>query len=224
MEYIIDKKNNNTIKNVFWSGGQSSTYRIVNLLNSGYTVKPFYLNFPLNGERGVAERVIAINKLYNSLVIKYGNKLLPVEYVYEDDINYNMSRSLKRELDFLDKKFITLLNYAKQTNDYYEICSPLLGTNKDILSTYVNSYGEHKNHSLEIFKHITFPNYRMDKLNTYVLLFYIGLENFIDNSWDCDIPKQGEVCKKCIKCKERQVKLKNTGLALRAIKDSKDKK
>lgn len=224
MEYITYQKNINKTKNVFWTGGQSSTYRIINLLNSGYTVKPFYLNFPLNGEKGVAERVITINKLYNSLITKYGNKLLPVEYVYEDDINYNISRSIKREFDFLDKKFITLLNYAKQTNDYYEICSPLLGTNKDILSKYLNNFGEHKNHSLDIFKHITFPNYRIDKLNTYVLLFYIGLENFIDQTWDCDNPKQGEVCKKCIKCEERMVKLKNTGLELRSLKDSKDKK
>ena len=131
---------------------------------------------------------------------------------------------MKREFDFLDKKIITLLNYSKQTNDYYEVCSPLLGTDKGILSKYLNNLGEHKNHSLDVFKHITFPNYRIDKLNTYVLLFYIGLENFIDDSWDCDNPNKGKVCKKCKKCNERMVKLKNTGLELRSLKDTKDKK
>ena len=220
MKYITYDKNVGKIKNIFWSGGQSSTYRIIELLLSGYVVNPYFLVFPLNGEKGVAERVITLNKLYKIIQDKLPNhkdKLLPINYVYSDDITFEIPTKDKEKLSFLDKKIIPLINYANQTEDVFEVCLPLLSSNNEKLKSLLNDEGKHVSHNIESFKKVTFPNIGIDKLNTYVLMLNIGYHTIIDQSWDCDNPIKGEICGKCGKCLERQVKLIDKELKLKFL-------
>ena len=220
MKYITYDKNKGKIKNIFWSGGQSTTYRIIELLLSGYIVNPVFLTFPLNGEKGVAERIIVLNKLYKMIqnkLPKHKNKLLPINYVYSDDITFEIPTKDIEKLSFLDKKIIPLINYANQTEDVFEVCLPLLSSNNEKLKSLLNDEGKHVSHNIKSFKKVTFPNIGIDKLNTYILMLNIGYHTIIDQSWDCDNPIKGEICRKCGKCLERQVKLIDTDLKLRFL-------
>jgi 7-cyano-7-deazaguanine synthase in queuosine biosynthesis len=227
LSYVTNRINKGKVKNVFWSGGQSSTYRVIELLLSGYIVNPFYMAFPLDGEKGVAERIINIDKLHNLIqkkLSKYKDNLLPINYIYENDITMVMTKKYSEKMDFLPKKYFPLMNYAIQTNQTFEVCVALLGVSNDKLKSHLNNIGEHTTHTLELFKRITFPNVRIDKLNTYVLLYYKGYHTLIDETWDCDTPNNSKECKKCSKCLERKTKLIYSGIKLGVIKDDKDKK
>ena len=81
----------------------------------------------------------------------------------------------------------------------------------------MNDEGKHVSHNIKSFKKVTFPNIGIDKLNTYILMLNIGYHTIIDQSWDCDNPIKGEICRKCGKCLERQVKLIDTDLKLRVL-------
>ena len=220
LKYVTRDINKGKVKNIFWSGGQSSTYRVIELLLSGYIVNPFYMAFSLDGERGVAERIVNINKLYNLIgekLSKYKHNLLPINYVYENDITMTVTKKYREKMEFLPKKYFPLLNYANQLQTTFEVCVPLLGNPNEKLKSYINNIGDHTDHKLKLFKRITFPNLRIDKLNTYILMLYKGYHTIIDQTWDCDNPKHGQVCNKCNKCGERQVKLVNTNLKIKNI-------
>tara|TARA_Y100000589_G_scaffold327052_1_gene368131 strand:+ start:9662 stop:11242 length:1581 start_codon:yes stop_codon:yes gene_type:complete len=220
LKYVTNGINNGKVKNVFWSGGQSSTYRVIELLLSGYIVNPFYMAFSLDGERGVAERIIHINKLYNLIqkkISKYKNNLLPINYIYENDITITTTKEYREKMEFLPNKYFHFLNYAIQTNTLFEVCTPLLTSSNEKLKSYINYNGDHNTHDLDLFKKITFPNRSIDKLNTYILMFYKGYHTLIDSTWDCDKPKHSKVCNKCDKCTNRKVNLVNSGLKIRNI-------
>lgn len=203
MEYFTHNRNVGKIKNVFWTGGQSSTYRIIELLLSGYTVKPFYLCYSLDGEKGIGERVMTLNKLSNLIKHRYpqySERLLPINFIYENEITITNELKNLWENNYKDVpfKFLPLILFSHILKEEIEICV----------------YVENKN-KLPKLKYISYPNELINKLNSYTLCLNKNCEEIIDNTWSCDSPKLGEECGVCQKCEDRQIKLKNSGLKIK---------
>ncbi|NMT63798.1 hypothetical protein [Marinobacter orientalis] len=109
---------NNTV-DILWTGGWDSTFRVIGLLESGYTVNPHYLVDP--GRPSGEVEIKTISEIKDILNSEYGNRILDLKTVHVESIPISNEISDAfdqiRKQHFIGSQYKWLAAYALK-NDF----------------------------------------------------------------------------------------------------------
>ena len=124
IQYVVEGRNKEIVKDLLWSGGHNSTYRLLELLRLGFTVQPIYLLLQETKKSTLLEmethdKILKYINIYHS---DLANKILPVKYINYKDINLNKEvNQYCKQHPTLPLKYQSILNYTLQHGKEIEL-------------------------------------------------------------------------------------------------------
>ena len=189
------------VKRVLWTGGQDSTFRVMQLCNQGVEVQPVYV---LDTERkSTTNEIKAINFIKKELSTKFSSSLIKdTIFIDINDINVT-SETIKNFEKLKTEKYIGcqynwLCELSKKYPDI-ELC-----VHKDDKATFfiTKEKGDgNYNESQYIFQNFSFPLLNYTKLQMKKEAHDIDCDKVLDLSWFCHDPIKNKPCGICNPCK-----------------------
>ena len=188
-------------KKILWTGGQDSTFRVMQLCNQGVKIQPIYVLD--TDRRSTNNEIKAINIIKKELSIKFPDSLIQ-ETIFIDinDINVtsktnNYYKKLKTE-KHLGLQYAWLCELADKYPQI-ELC-----VHKDDKATFFISKKESDKNYKEaqyIFQNFSFPLLDYTKLQMKKEAEILGCQEILELSWFCHDPIKNKPCGICNPCK-----------------------
>lgn len=209
------------IRNILWSGGWDSTFRLLwSLILEECMVKPFYLIDADRESTGIELKTMKDIKLrLFSKHPKTQQLLLPTEFRDVSDIapNTEITESFQRILQkrFLGSQYEWLARFAyEQRNKHLEILTLKYGRPYEVIKGFMKQKRQDNQLVYEIddvasgtdeyrvFSCFRFPLIDSTKLDIKRLSEQYGFEDLMELTWFCNKPKRnGTPCGRCNPCK-----------------------
>lgn len=204
-----------------WTSGWDSTFRIIQLFNSGVIVQPIYVIDP--GRKSANKEIQTINLLTEQIKNKFPlstGDILPVKLIPKNEIKHNLflkviSKVLRKFYKpKLGKQYYWLACLSRSEKIGFELCfhkenRTMLIPLNEITEIIDENHGRNwvvntKTMNLlkrQIFKNMRFPLMYISKLE---MKDYAEKNNFLDimnNTWFCH-RSENKPCGECAPCKQ----------------------
>lgn len=209
-----------TIIEVFWTGGFDSTYRILQLLGYTVLIQPYYLSDNRESEEKELNAIKNISGLVNTKPRNQG-QLLPLIYIpiNERIVSKEISDAYLRirQQHYLGSQYDWLGGFAK-----YHYGIELTIEKGTIPIKLINKYGKltkisdkiiGENYVLDtasssadintLFQYYRFPLANITELEMRQNYIAWGCEDVMDLTWFCFNPINGKPCGECNPCKSK---------------------
>ena len=233
-QYIWNKRNEGKVKHLLWTGGFDSTFRLMELLQFGFTVQPLYFT-NIDVRQNIAHEIEAMVRIKHFIYEKYPqykDKILPTMYVYPYLIQ--IDPEVEKKCEFIkygthlieDRMGVQYRNFAHFLNPFphkVEIGVEIGGRFEKLIKHLIPRYGDDAyidtslfktelDHKLDIFKDFIFPVIHMTKFDMWWLAYNGGFVDVLDLTWTCWYPNPvtNQPCGRCKMCGERN-KVKKPG-------------
>lgn len=192
-------ENKDVVVDLFWTGGWDSTFRLIQLLDEGYTVQPHYIKD--NDRRSTCREIEAMEEIRSLLINKYefGNTLLSTLISEKNQINNNP------EIDDAYLSAINICYIGEQYRWLPKYCKDK-GIEKIEFSVQNNSFirenYRNSNYPYDpLFNRLEFPLINSSKKSMKDWCDKRGYFEVIEKSWFCHNPtKKGKACGRCNPC------------------------
>jgi len=207
-----------SIKNVLWSGGWDSTFRVIQLYRLGATIQPVYVYDPSRISK--KRELESLKRLDAAIPIKFKEAegtILPLKKINRAEIPSNIflkfiCKVLKKRIN-LGKQYFWLATVAKQFKDlelsmHYEdmdrffyreqllkIEDEKLGVNWRINPKKVEFFKRH------LFYNMTFPLITLTKPEMKSIAQENNFLDLMESTWFCNKSNQ-KPCAECTPCKQ----------------------
>ncbi|MEE9904499.1 MAG: 7-cyano-7-deazaguanine synthase [Chlorobium sp.] len=203
---------------LFWSGGWDSTYRLCELIRSGYTVQTFYiLDYT---RKSIRYELKAMDKIKTALSEKYPahhKHILPTKYIDKSDIIIDTETSTRfrniSSVHHIGRQFEWLASYAI-TNNLSQIEIAVEKNNFRQRDPFFFYLGQHlttisgntvlsvecPDHDLHLFNNFSFPVFNITKIEMLADAKKHSYENIMGLTWFCHNPIYDKPCGMCSPC------------------------
>lgn len=206
------------VKNILWTGGWDSTYRILDLvLNKKETVQPYYiLDYRRKSTEIEIKTMEKIKKMMEEIDSNAKARILDHVMIHIEKIPKNIDLTnnyleLKSKAHLGDQ-YDWLSRYAESTGMRdLELCIHLDDKAEGFVRDDVTKveddndfYYRIKKESesqLKIFTYYHFPLLDMTKLEMQKKSKDSGFDNIMENTWFCHFPYKGKACGMCAPCR-----------------------
>tara|TARA_Y100000401_G_scaffold117535_1_gene126939 strand:- start:1188 stop:2810 length:1623 start_codon:yes stop_codon:yes gene_type:complete len=226
-QYIWNKRNEGKIKHILWTGGFDSTFRVMELLQYGFTVQPLYFtNIDVRQNIGhEIEAMIRIKHFINEKYPRYKDKILPTIYVYPHYIKIDPEIEKKCEFikygthlikERMGVQYRNFAHFIKTFGAKIEIGVEIGGRFEKLIKHLIKGksgaahidpslFKTELDHKLDIFKDFIFPVIHMNKFDMWWLAHNGGFVDVLNITWTCWYPNPvtNQPCGKCKMCGER---------------------
>lgn len=206
-------------KNVLWTGGWDSTFRVLDLvINKKEKVQPFYV---LDERRASTKMEIStmdkIKSLINEINPDFSNKILETITINRNSIPENngiTNAYIKlKEKSHLGDQYDWLARYAESVGiNNLELCVHIDDTVEGFIKNNVKLIEENNDRyyklventsqkELKIFSYYNFPLFDMTKLDMEEQARKSGFDHIMEITWFCHSPYKGKPCGMCNPCK-----------------------
>ena len=209
-QYVVEGRNKEVVKDLLWSGGHNSTFRLLELLQLGFTVRPIYLLLQETQKSTLLEmetldKILKYIKIYHS---DLAGKILPVKYINYKDINLNKEVEVYcKKHPTLPLKYQSLLNYTYQHGKEIELSvdekSPLSSIiEKDTIFYSRDCKINTNKKELSFLFNIRFPVIHTHKSNLWYFSYNYGFQDVLSLITYCLSPllPTNLPCGKCDGC------------------------
>ncbi len=205
-------------KNVLWTGGWDSTFRVIQLYQRGLTLQPIYVIDP--SRSSTQKEIETIKLLTNQIQLRFKNsdeKILPVKLIKRKDIRSNLYLKVIYKLIKRKRRIGTQYKWlAYLAKQYSGLEQGLHKEDRDCLFYYnelkeITDETGGKNWVIDrkkidflrsqLFKNIRFPLMYISKLEMKSYAEKHGFLDIMNNTWFCHKSNE-KPCGKCGPCKQ----------------------
>lgn len=215
---------------IFWTGGFDSTFRVLDaIINEGKIVQPVYLadiidNDPSKYHRKSLEHELnAMEKIRKQFLYDYPQhtlRFLPVIIVRDLVISPQVSQATKKlhERKMLRRPVCQYGAIAQYSLDLgkpidlaveYEPTSSMMYTAihdkviGDETTRRIDPALFHQQQELKIYENFRFPTLHLSKKGMLEKAKASKFDVYLEDTWSCWYPVDGNPCGRCVMCKER---------------------
>jgi hypothetical protein len=224
------ESNNEEIKNVFFTGGYDSTAVLVNLfLNTKNIIQPIYVSDPNldnDGKKSKRKNTLYEKKAMNKILTE-----LKKDYPYYSHRLKDLKEINKLEYDEETRKDMMLLYLNKysirpvrQYGGLAQICKDYkinsnLGVIKagDTWDEIIKNFCKNQEKEdcqidlnksppyFKVYSRFRFPLSHLSKKEIYLKAVKENWNKYLEYTWSCWFPKNGNPCGRCDMCRERVI-------------------
>lgn len=214
--------NNNPVRNILWTGGWDSTYRLVELSFETISIQPIYVYG--EGRKSENYEIRAMERIIEQLNAKSATEatILPIKYIHFDSIQknkeiskgYNNLSSQKHFgsqyewLPCLALKYNGLeIGIEKAPPEQSGAIAAIVNNgevnyNED-KDTYLIDEANSNDDLIILFKNLSFPIINKTGEDMKANIFKWGYQDVMENVWMCFNPIFGKPCGTCNPCKSK---------------------
>ncbi|MEY2869919.1 MAG: hypothetical protein RIR01_2422 [Bacteroidota bacterium] len=206
------------VKNVLWTGGWDSTFRIIQLYNRGICLQPIYVID--NNRPSTTKEIETIEMLSAKIEEKFSNskgKILPLKLIKRENIPFNLYlkivfKIIKKQRK-IAKQYYWLACLSKKYNNleegFHRADRVQIINFEDLIE--IKDETQHPNWIVnpkktdffrrQIFKNIRFPLANISKIDMKKYAEENGFIDIMNQTWFCH-GSTTKPCQKCIPCKQ----------------------